>query len=236
MAKRFYTDVTVDYDADGHFVRLDGRELKTPGKQPIRVPHAAIAAQIKAEWGAVPQAIDGDIDPTVMPVTRLANVASEGVSQRRDELIAEARKYAGSDLLSYRAPDPQDFVARQAAAWNPWLDWARARGVALETTDAIRAIEQDPTSLDAVADYATPLSDFALTLFVHLVAVYGSAVLAMAVIDGALDPAEAFDLSRIDELYRTEIWGVDEDDERVRLALRTETETLGKLAIHFKTI
>ncbi len=54
MAKRFYTDVTVDYDADGHFVRLDGRELKTPGKQPIRVPHAAIAAQIKAEWGAVP--------------------------------------------------------------------------------------------------------------------------------------------------------------------------------------
>lgn len=236
MAKRFYTDVTVDHDADGHFVRLDGRELKTPGKQPIRVPHAAIAAQIKAEWGAVPQAIDGDIDPTVMPVTRLANVASEGVSQRRDELIAEARKYAGSDLLSYRAPDPQDFVARQAAAWNPWLDWARARGVALETTDAIRAIEQDPTSLDAVADYATPLSDFALTLFVHLVAVYGSAVLAMAVIDGALDPAEAFDLSRIDELYRTEIWGVDEDDERVRLALRTETETLGKLAIHFKTI
>lgn len=236
MAKRFYTDVTVDHDADGHFVRLDGRELKTPGKQPIRVPHAAIAAQIKAEWCAVPQAIDGDIDPTVMPVTRLANVASEGVSQRRDELIAEARKYAGSDLLSYRAPDPQDFVARQAAAWNPWLDWARTRGVALETTDAIRAIEQDPTSLDAVADYATPLSDFALTLFVHLVAVYGSAVLAMAVIDGALDPAEAFDLSRIDELYRSEIWGVDEDDERVRLALRTETETLGKLAIYFKTI
>lgn len=236
MAKRFYTDVTVDHDADGHFVRLDGRELKTPGTQPIRVPHAAIAAQIKAEWDVVPQAVDGDIDPTVMPVTRLANVASEGVSQRRDELIAEARKYAGSDLLSYRAPDPQDFVARQAAAWDPWLDWARARGVSLETTDAIRAIEQDPTSLDAVANYATPLSDFALTLFVHLVAVYGSAVLAMAVIDGALDPAEAFDLSRIDELYRTEIWGVDEDDERVRLALRTETETLGKLAIHLKTI
>lgn len=235
MAKRFYTDVTVDHDAGGHFVRLDGRELKTPGKRPIRVPHPAIAAQIRAEWDAVPQAVDGDIDPTVMPVTRLANVASEGVSQRRDELIAEARKYAGSDLLSYRAPDPQDYATRQAAAWNPWLDWARARGVALETTGAIRAIEQDPASLDAVADYAASLSDFTLTLFVHLVAVYGSAVLAMAVIDRALDPGEAFDLSRIDELYRTEIWGVDEDDERVRLALRTETETLGKLAVHLKT-
>ena len=230
MAKRFYTDVTLDSDPDGHFVRLDGRALKTPGKRPIRVPNAAIAVRIKAEWNAVPPSTDGDIDPAVMPVTRIANVVSEGVRDRRDALIAEVRTYAGTDLLSYRASDPQDFAARQAAAWNPWLDWAKQHGVVLEMTDTIRAIEQPAESLDAVTDYARSLPDFALTLFVHLVAVYGSAVLAMAVMDGALDPGEAFDLSRIDELYRTEIWGVDEDDETVRLALRAETETLGRLA------
>ncbi|GHA94619.1 ATPase [Algimonas arctica] len=232
MAKRFYTEVTLDNDADGHFIRLDGRALKTPGKRALRVPSAPIAAQIKAEWDAVPPATDGNIDPTVMPVTRLANVASENVSERRDSLIAEARTYAGTDLLSYRAPDPADYVARQAAAWNPWLDWAVTRGVILQTTDAIRAIDQDPTSLDAVANYATPLCDFSLTLFVHLIAVTGSSVLAMAVMEGELHPGDAFDLSRIDEIYRAEIWGVDEDDEAVRVALRTETVTLGNLARH----
>lgn len=234
MAKRFYTDVTLDADAAGHFIRLDGRALKTPGKRPLRVPSAAIAAQIKAEWDAVPPAVDGDINPSIMPVTRLTNVACENVTERRDLLVAEARTYAGTDLLSYRAPDPADFVARQAKAWNPWLDWAAARGVTLRTTHAIRAIDQDPASLDAVADYAQPLSDFALTLFVHLVAVKGSAVLAMAVMEGALGPGEAFDLSRIDELYRAEIWGVDEDDEAVRLALRAETVVLGGLAHHLR--
>lgn len=234
MAKRFYTDVTLDNDPDGHFVRLDGRPLKTPGKRPLRVPSAAIAAQLKAEWDAVPPATDGDINPSVMPVTRLANVASENVTDRRDDLIAEARTYAGTDLLSYRAPDPVDYVARQAKAWNPWIDWAAARGVTLKTTDAIRAIDQDAASLDAVADFARPLSDFALTLFVHLVAVKGSAVLAMAVMDGALEPGDAFDLSRIDEIYRAEVWGVDDDDEAVRLALRAETVTLGALARHLR--
>jgi chaperone required for assembly of F1-ATPase len=230
MAKRFYADVTLDSDAAGHFIRLDGRALKTPGKRPLRVPSTAIVALLKIEWDAVPPATDGDIDPTVMPVTRLANVASENVTDRRDDLIAEARTYAGTDLLSYRAPEPAGYVARQTAAWNPWLDWAASRGVTLQTTDAIRAIDQDESSLDTVANYARSLPDFALTLFVHLVAVYGSAVLAMAVMDGALDPGEAFDLSRIDEIYRAEVWGVDEDDEAVRIALRAETLTLGNLA------
>lgn len=230
MAKRFFTDVTLDSDADGHFIRLDGRALKTPGKRPLRVPSAAIASLLKTEWDAVPLATDGDIDPTIMPVTRLANVASENVADRRDDLIAEARTYAGTDLLCYRAPEPEGYVARQTAAWNPWLDWAAARGVTLQTTDAIRAIEQDAAGLDTVADYAQSLPDFALTLFVHLVAVYGSAVLAMAVMEGALDPGEAFDLSRIDEIYRAEVWGVDEDDEAVRASLRAETVTLGNLA------
>lgn len=230
MAKRFFTDVTLDSDADGHFIRLDGRALKTPGKRPLRVPSAAIASLLKTEWDAVPLATDGDIDPTIMPVTRLANVASENVADRRDDLIAEARTYAGTDLLCYRAPEPEGYVARQTAAWNPWLDWAAARGVTLQTTDAIRAIEQDAAGLDTVADYAQSLPDFALTLFVHLVAVYGSAVLAMAVMEGPLDPGEAFDLSRIDEIYRAEVWGVDEDDEAVRASLRAETVTLGNLA------
>lgn len=230
MAKRFYKDVTLDQDEGGHFIRLDGRELKTPSKKAIRVPSADIAKQIKSEWDAVPAAEDGEIDPTIMPVTRLANVVSEGVEGRREALIAEARNYAGTDLLSYRAPDPAEFVARQSAAWDPWIEWAKKRGIKLETTDSIRAIDQSEDSLDAVATYAQSLPNFSLVLFLHLTAVYGSAILAMAVMEQALPPGEAFDLSRIDELYRAEIWGTDEDDERVRAALKEETIILGGLA------
>ena len=229
MAKRFYQSVTLDHDEAGHFVRLDGRELKTPGKKPVRVPSEEIAARLRDEWDAVPAPEDGEINPVLMPVTRLANVVSEGVSDRRDTLISEVRSYAGTDLLSYRAPDPEEFVTRQSQAWDPWIDWAAKRNIRLETTDSIRAIEQPEDSLNAVADYASKLPDFSLVLFVHLTAVYGSTILALAVSEQALDPAEAFDLSRLDELYRAEIWGADEEDERVRNALREETAILGGL-------
>ena len=229
MAKRFYQMVSLDQDETGHFVRLDGRVLKTPGKKPVRVPSAEIAALVKEEWDAVPAPEDGEINPSLMPVTRLANVVSEGVSDRREILVAEARNYAGTDLLSYRAPDPAEFVARQSAAWDPWIEWAKDRDIVLETTDSIRAIDQPEASLGAVADYASELPDFSLVLFVHLTAVYGSSILAMAVMEQALEPRKAFDLSRLDELYRTEIWGADEDDEQARNALREETGILGGL-------
>lgn len=232
MAKRFWTETTIDADAEGHFVRLDGRALKTPGKRPIRVPSAAIAASIRDEWDAVPLAVDGNIDPQVMPVTRLANVASEGAAERRGDLIAEVRSYAGTDLLCYRAPEPDSLTQRQDALWGPWLDWAAARDIQLETTRSLLPIAQPEASLDAVAEMARGHDTFALTLLTHLTAVYGSAILALAVMSHALDAGEAFDISRVDELHREAVWGVDEDAKAVRDALRAETVILGKLAKH----
>ncbi len=232
MAKRFWTDTTTDADDDGHFVRLDGRELKTPGKRPIRVPSAAIATLIRDEWDAVPLAVIGDIDPQVMPITRLANVASEGAEERRDDLVAEVRSYSGTDLLCYRAPEPEALTQRQDALWGPWLDWASNRGIRLDTTTSLLPIAQPEPSLDAVAALARGYGTFALTLLTHLTAVYGSAILALAVMDRALDPGEAFDISRVDELHREAVWGVDEDARDVRDALRAETVILGGLAKH----
>lgn len=228
MAKRFYKQAKAVETEGGFAVELDGRPLKTPGKKPLRVPNEAIATLTAEEWNAV----EDEIDPTLMPVTRLANVACESLPERRDDLIREIRNYAGTDLLSYRAPDPAEYVTRQADAWDPWTEWAAMRGIRLETTDALMAIDQPQDSLDAVAHAASKLPDFKLTLLAHLTAVYGSAVLALAVTEQALEPDKAFDLSRLDEIYRAEIWGMDEEDEQQRNALRAETITLGNLAKH----
>ena len=38
--------------------------------------------------------------------------------------IAAIASYAESDMLCYRAEIPEELVARQMRAWQPWLDWA----------------------------------------------------------------------------------------------------------------
>jgi len=225
LAKRFFKSVTVD-EAEGEWrILLDGMQLRTPGKLKLAVPSKALAEKVAAEWDAQLE----HINPSLMPITRLVNVAVEQTPSRRADLAEEARRYAQTDLLCYRAPQPRILKERQSEAWDKWLDWAKAQGLTLETTESLHAIEQPSASLDAVDHFAEGLDNLPLTLFVHLIAVYGSVVLAMAVMRSALSAEAAFDLSRVDADYQIELWGEDELQAEITAALREETIALGSI-------
>ena len=225
LAKRFYKNVTVDELGDEWRILLDGLQLRTPGKLKLAVPSKALAEKVAAEWEAQVE----HINPSAMPVTRLVNVAVEQTPSRRADLIDEARRYAETDLLCYRAPQPRILKERQSAAWDEWLAWAAEQGILLETTESLHAIEQPRKSLEQIESFAKNMEDLRLTLFVHLIAVYGSVVLAMAVMRGLLSAEAAFDLSRVDANYQIELWGEDEEQAEITSALREETLTLGSI-------
>ncbi len=225
FAKRFYKDVSVAQGEGGWIVQLDGRTLKTPGKITLLIPQEKAAQLIAAEWDAQTEFIR----PETMPVTRLLNVAVEQTPDNRDALIAEARKYAGTDVLCYREGEVRLHHEEQAAKWNPILAWAAEQGVALIITDSLIAIEQDEGALDAVAKFASGLKNMPLTLFVHLVAVYGSAVLAMAVMKTHVNGEDAYELSRLDELWQIKYWGEDEEAKERSESIRAEVIALCEL-------
>ena len=225
LAKRFYKSVTVE-GADREWqILLDGKQLRTPGKIKLSVPSKPLAEMIAGEW----EAQTDRINPSLMPVTRLVNVAVEQTPSRHADLIAEARRYAETDLICYRAPEPRILKERQSAAWDKWQAWAAEQGVNLSKTESLQAIEQPDESLAAVEDFALSLDDLPLTLFVHLTAVFGSVVLAMAVMQGELTAVEAFDISRVDAVYQIELWGEDEEQAEITAGLRAETIALGSV-------
>jgi len=224
-AKRFYKEVTTVQAKDGWHIQLDGRTLKTPGKMILLVPTQKAATLIAAEWDAQAEFIR----PETMPVTRLLNVAVEQTPDNREMLIAEARKYAGTDVLCYREGEVRLHCDMQAEKWDPILTWAATQGVSLKTTDSLISITQDDIALDAVADFAHSLPDMPLTLFVHLVAVYGSAVLAMAVLKSHLSGEAAFELSRLDEIWQIKYWGQDEEAQDRTNTIRDEVKALCQL-------
>jgi len=225
FAKRFYKDVSIAKGEGGWLVQLDGRTLKTPGKITLLIPTQNAAKLVAAEWEAQTE----HIRPESMPVTRLLNVAVEQTPTNREALIAEARKYAGTDVLCYREGEVRLHHEEQAAKWDPILAWAAEQGFALKTTDSLMAIEQDDAALDAVAEFARCLADMPLTLFVHLVAVFGSAILAMAVMKAHLRGEDAYELSRLDELWQIKYWGEDEEAKERSDAIRLEVKALCEL-------
>lgn len=225
-AKRFYKTSHVERTDKGFIVKLDSYTLRTPGKKPLILPSEFLAQSVSAEWDA-----QGDmIKPETMPATRLLNVACERTPDNRDGLVAEVRKYAATDLLCYRETNLLILTERQTEHWDPVLDWVRdAHSVDLAVTQGVIAVTQSDASLDKAADYAALLDDIALTLLTHFTSVFGSAVLAMALLDGFLTADKALELSRLDELYQIELWGQDEEAEVRSKAIHTETLALAAL-------
>ena len=164
-----------------------------------------------------------------MPITRLLIVAIARTPETRDELIAEARKYAGTDLLCYRSAETRLYLEHQAENWDPLLAWAAEQGVTLTTTEGLEVIDQPEASLDAVAAYASDLDDIALTLFVHLLSTFGSTVLGLAVMKGHLSGEAAFAQSRLDELWQIKYWGQDEIAGERTETIRAEITALCQL-------
>ena len=208
MAKRFYKDVAVEENCDGFIVTLDGRVLKTPGKMDLAFTHKNHAELVADEWRAQGE----DIVPNTMPCTRMMNVACEQTPSRRGELIKEFRSYTNTDLLCYRSHSPKDLAQRQEQIWQPVLDYvAQSYGIALATTTSIKAVAQPEKSLNNAARYAQAKDDADLTLLLHFTASFGSAMLALVVMEKHLQVDTAFALSRLDEGFQNERWGADEE-------------------------
>jgi len=207
---KFYKSVDTAKEARGFVVRLDGRPIKTPARNPMTLPTAKLAEAIAEEWRAQSDALD----PLTMPLTRLAYAAIDVAPMHRKRLADEILGYGKSDLLCYRAEAPKALAARQNEAWNPLLDWAAERfNARLKTGTGIGYVEQPTDSRVAFAAAVEPRDDFTLTALHGATSLTGSLVLGLALIEGRLAAADAFALSRLDETFQSEAWGKDAEAE-----------------------
>lgn len=217
--KRFYAAARPGPAEGGWSVLLDGRPARTPAGSRLVVPAEALAALLAEEWEA--QAVT--IDFAAMAATRLAFAAADRVSAARAETAAEVGRYAGADLLCYFADAPEALIARQTQRWLPLLDWARdSLGLELHRTVGIVHRPQPASTIERVEALALALDDFALAGLAFAAGLFGSAILALALQRDQLDGAAAFELSRLDETFQEEQWGVDAEAAARRAAHAAE--------------
>ena len=203
--KRFYQNVAVGEGAP-YPVLLDGRAVKTPAGGTLAAPVRPLAQAIAAEWDAQGERID----PATMPLTKLANTIIDGVVPNPEPVSDEIAKYLGSDLVCYRAAEPEGLVAAQAQHWDPVLAWAReAHGARFVLGEGVMFVAQPEAAIAAVRA-AIPLEPWRLGA-VHLITTLtGSALIALAVAQGRLGVDEAWAAAHVDEDWNMAQWGRDE--------------------------
>ena len=205
LRRRFYRNAHVEKGRSGIAIRLDGRAVRTPARRLLEVPTHRLADAVAAEWNAQGELID----PMSMPLTRLANSIIDGVAPAPDAVAEEIARYFAADLIMYRAEGPQELVARQAQAWDPLIDWARATLQAdFVPAQGVKFVAQPAAAL-AAARAALPRDPWRLGALSAITTLTGSAVIALAVLLGRLSAEDAWAAAHVDEDWNIERWGRD---------------------------
>ncbi len=222
VRERFYKSASVG-DTAPFAILLDGRPIKTPAKNPLAASSRPLAQAIAAEWDAQAEGID----PTTMPLTRLANAIVDGVAPAPDPVVEDLAKYLGSDLLCYRAGTPDGLVRRQSQHWDPILDWVRtALGARGEQSEG-NVFGTQPESTVAVARTAIPSDPWRLGAAHVVTTLTGSALIALALCAGRLDVEAAWAAANVDEDWNMELWGRDEMALAARAARFSDMKAAG---------
>ena len=210
--ERFWETASLAGQPGRWSVLLDGRPMRIPGGASLAMPSRALAEAVVAEWQAAGGQKGGALSMEAVPLTRLAGTAQDRVAPDPAPIAQELARYAETDLLCYRAAHPHALALHQARAWQPWLDWLdRRHGARLCPTEGIVHLAQDPAALARVHEVLAGQSPASLAALSILIPALGSAVLGLALADGALEAEEAHRLAVLDELFEVDGWGEDVD-------------------------
>lgn len=223
--KRFYKNVEAVSVEGGYEIHLDGRPVKTPNRTDLRLESHALAVEIAKEW----QAQKDEIKPAEMHLTRYATSRIDLVTGHREAIVEEILSYIETDLLRYRASFPNDLVAVQAAAWDPWLVWFRDQfGVELPTTEGFDPVPTQPELLVSIRSRLLPLSDWELVGLHAGIKLTGSFVIGIALSKSEINGDEAFETAYLDDRYQQDKWGGDRENELRLNGIQSESNAVAR--------
>ncbi len=217
--KRFYKEAGYETADGGFALTLDGRPANTPQGNPLVLATERLAQAVAREWADQ----DGDIRAEDMPITGLACTAVDRVKNGRQAIIDHTVKYAGTDLLCYRASEPRELKDHQQAQWQPLLDWAaKTFGARLAATEGIVPKAQPPAALEKLRRAVEALDDLRLAALNSATQASGSLIIGLALVHGHITTEGAAAASQLDEIWQNEKWGEDPEQAERLEALKKE--------------
>jgi len=217
LPKRFYKLVETGERDGAHHVLLDGRAVKTPGKNTLYFATPDAAGLVAAEFDGQGE----EIDPVTMPCYRLANTAIDGVASDMQAVLEDILRYCGTDLLFYRADGPEGLEQRQREIWDPVVDWAESlAGARFRLAEGVIHVAQPREAIAALGIHLKTITDPVVLAALHsMTTLTGSALLAIAVWKDELTAEKAWEAAHVDEDWNIAQWGED-TEAKARRAMR----------------
>tara|TARA_B100001123_G_scaffold130461_1_gene151512 strand:- start:4771 stop:5280 length:510 start_codon:yes stop_codon:yes gene_type:complete len=155
-----------------------------------------------------------------MPFMALSSTAVDRVRPRSDDTIDEILSFLETDLLCYRAQEPDALVLEQNEVWQPLLNWCEGLiGSAFNVTSGIMPVSQVPTLVPSARKILRSYNHFELLGLHQFTSISGSAVIGLALLENHIELEAAYQASFIDDYFQINNWG-DDADASLRIANR----------------
>ena len=211
--KRFWKAAQVEAAGGGYLVSLDGRGVKTQGRNAQVVPVCALAEALAAEWAAQGE----NVDPAGFVLRDLADFAIDSVAPDRPGTIETLLRYADTDTLCYRA-DPDDALhARQQELWEPLVSAAEARWDV--RFHRITGVLHQPLPAPTLARLCRVLdaeNDFTLSALTAMASLSASLIIALAALQQGAGAQTLWTAAELEEEWQADLWGREAEDRRAR--------------------
>ncbi len=203
--KKFYTLVSSKMTDEGLAIQLDGKTVKTQTGQDLLAPTQALADAIIQEWSDQGE----EIKPETMPLTQILNTAIDR-ARDRNEITSQLLKYLDTDLICYRAKEPEDVANAQKELWDPWLSWFDEHFESpLSITYKLEALKQDEATHKRIWNYIEALDEYYFAVLHIITSLSGSIVLALAFLEHEASSEDIYKAMNAEEDHRARIYRED---------------------------
>ena len=209
--KRFYKNVDIEEILPDNKwkVLLDGRELKSPARNPMHFNKKHLAWLVASEWDAQINQKKG-IQPATMPFMTLTSTAIDQILPDSTFTIKTIMSYLRTDtMLFFTNEEDRILLEKQNEHFQPLLNWYKEKwGIELSTANGIVSrVDHSDDVVKRIENVIYKLDHYELACLQSATMECKSILMAFAILFQQIDLANARITSRLEEEFQIEIWG-----------------------------
>jgi chaperone required for assembly of F1-ATPase len=212
--KKFWKNVEVKPILENSFqILLDNKILKTPMQKDLIFSSYKIATETALEWNSN----EKEINTENMIFYGLMSTLIDKVVDDRVSYIENILGFVNTDLICYRADNPNELVELQNSSWNPIISFIKKYIDAdLQIFIGVMPSQQSLEIFLRLKVLINSFSNIQIAAFYRMTNLTGSIFISLCILKGDILKSKVFELSFLDELWQAKNWGFEKESSEKR--------------------
>ena len=182
--RKFWKTVKIKKKSSNSYeILLDENVLKTPMKKKLTIQNSKIAEEIYKEWNQDKNIVDTD----AMIFYGIISTSIDKISNNRILYVNEILNFIDTDLICYRAEEPNDLVQWQSKNWDPiLLKVEKYINNKIDVFKGIMPLKQNKRINFKITKFLTKFSDLEIIALHKITNITGSIFLSLCILNLSL--------------------------------------------------